>query len=96
MLSGGQISDTLTITGVAEKFISFQTLYRTPDETLTTRSTLRFPSREHIEALIVGSGLAIRETFGDWNASQFDPTRSPGRTCARCDFPQCHAGISLF
>src|SRR6516165_6050616 len=77
MLSGGQISETLTVTGVAEEFISFRTLYRTPDGILTTSSTLRFPSREHIEALIGHSGLAIRETFGDWNASPFDPTRSP-------------------
>jgi ubiquinone/menaquinone biosynthesis C-methylase UbiE len=77
MLSGGQISETLTITGVAEEFISFQTLYRTPDEILTTSSTLRFPSREHIEALIVCSGLAVRDVFGDWNASPFEPTRSP-------------------
>ena len=77
VLSGGQISETLTITGVAEEFISFQTLYRTPDETLTTSSTLRFPSREHIEALIVSSGLAVRSLFGDWNAGPFEPTRSP-------------------
>ena len=76
MLAGGQISETLTITGVVEDFISFQTLYRTPDEILTTSSTLRFPSREHIEALIVCSGLAVRDVFGDWNASPFEPTRS--------------------
>jgi SAM-dependent methyltransferase len=76
MLSGGQISETLTITGVVEEFISFQTLYRTPGEILTTSSTLRFPSREQIEALIVCSGLAVRDVFGDWNASPFEPTRS--------------------
>jgi SAM-dependent methyltransferase len=77
MLSGGQISETLTITGVAEEFISFQTLYRTPDGILTTSSTLRFPTREHIEALIVCSGLTFRNVFGDWDASAFEPTSSP-------------------
>jgi hypothetical protein len=77
LLSGGQISETLTVTGMAREFISFRTLYRMPDGILTTSSTLRLPSREHIEGLIVHSGLAIRETFGDWNASPFDPTRSP-------------------
>lgn len=77
MLSGGQISETITITDVAEGFISFQTLYQTPDQILTTNSTLRFLSLEQIEALIVCSGLAVREVFGDWNASPFEPTRSP-------------------
>jgi len=77
MLSSGQISETLTITGVVEEFISFQTLYRTPNEILTTSSTLRFPSREQIEAMIDCSGLAVRDVFGDWNASPFEPTRSP-------------------
>jgi hypothetical protein len=77
ILSSGQISETLTITGVVGEFISFQTLYQTPDEILTTSSTLRFPSREQIESLIECSGLAVRDVFGDWNASPFEPTRSP-------------------
>jgi hypothetical protein len=77
ILSGGQISETLTITGVVEEFISFQTLYQTPDEILTTCSTLRFPSREQIETLLVCSGLVVRDVFGDWNASPFEPASSP-------------------
>lgn len=44
--------------------------------TLTTSSTLRFPSREHVEGLIARSGLVVRDVFGDWDASPFDHARS--------------------
>ena len=72
MLPGGQLSETLEITGNEGEFISFQTSYRSPLETLTTSSTLRFPSREQVEALIVRSGLVVRDVIGDWNAGPFD------------------------
>jgi hypothetical protein len=75
-LSGGQLSETLEITSQDGEFISFQTSYRFPQMTLTSSSTLRFPSREHVEALIVRSGLAVRDVFGDWDASPFDEVRS--------------------
>jgi 2-polyprenyl-3-methyl-5-hydroxy-6-metoxy-1,4-benzoquinol methylase len=75
-LPGGQLLETLEITGNNGEFISFQTSYRFPDVTLTTRSTLRFPSREHVEALIDRSGLSVREVFGDWDAGPFEATRS--------------------
>lgn len=44
-LPGGQLLETLEITGQDGEFISFQTSYRYPHLTLTTSSTLRFPSR---------------------------------------------------
>jgi len=75
-LPGGQGLETLEITGRDGEFISFQTSYRLPHETLTTSSTLRFPSREHVEALIARSGLVVRDVFGDWDAGPFDPARS--------------------
>jgi len=74
--SGGQLSEAREITGQDGEFISFRTSYRFPHETLTTNSTLRFPSREHIEVLIDGSGLVIREVFGDWDATPFEVARS--------------------
>ena len=74
--SAGQISETLEITGADGEFISFQTSYRVPDGTLTTNSTLRFPSREQVEALIARSGLIVRDLFGDWSASPFEAERS--------------------
>jgi len=75
-LPGGKLLETLEITGKDGEFISFQTSCRLPHGTLTTSSTLRFPSREHVEALIARSGLAVREVFGDWHAGPFDPASS--------------------
>lgn len=76
MLPGEQLLETLEITGADDEFISFQTSYRSPQATLTTSSTLRFPSRQHVEALIARSGLAVRDVFGDWGAGPFDAARS--------------------
>ena len=76
MLSGGEITETLNITSVDGEFISFRTSYRLSDGTVTTNSTLRFPSREHVEALITRSGLRVRDVFGDWNAGPFEGGRS--------------------
>ena len=75
-LAGGQHLETLEITGQGGEFISFQTSYRSPRETLTTNSTLRFLSREHVETLIARSGLVVRDLFGDWGAGPFEATRS--------------------
>jgi len=44
LLPGGQVVEALEITGDDGEFISFQTFYRFPHATLTTSSTLRFPS----------------------------------------------------
>jgi hypothetical protein len=76
MLPGGQVLETLEITGTDGEFISFQTSYRFPHMTLTTSSTLRFPSREHVEALSARSGLVVRDVFGDWHAGPFEAARS--------------------
>lgn len=73
---GGQLLETLDVTSRDGEFISFQTSYRFPSTTLTTNSTLRFPSREHVEALLARSGLLVRDVFGDWNAGPFEATRS--------------------
>jgi len=71
MLPGGQVVETLKITAAVGEFISFQTFYRFPHETLTTSSQLRFPSREQLEALITRSGLVVHDIFGDWDGSPF-------------------------
>jgi SAM-dependent methyltransferase len=75
-LPGGPVLETLEIIGGEDEFIAFQTSYRSPHVTLTTSSTLRFPSREHVEALIARSGLVVRKVFGDWDASPFKAARS--------------------
>jgi hypothetical protein len=64
------------ITGKNDEFVSFDTSCRSSCETLTTSSTLRFPSREQLESLITRSGLLVRKVLGDWDARPFDPARS--------------------
>lgn len=76
VLPGGQITETLDISGADGEFISFQTTYRLPDRTMTTRSTLRFPSRERVEELITRSGLQTCDLFGNWNSGPFEERSS--------------------
>jgi 2-polyprenyl-3-methyl-5-hydroxy-6-metoxy-1,4-benzoquinol methylase len=75
-LRGQQFTETLKITSQEGEFVSFQTCYHFPHQTLTTSSILRFPSREHVEALTACSGLAVRQVFGDWGAGPFDTASS--------------------
>jgi SAM-dependent methyltransferase len=74
-LPGGQI-ETLKITAADAEFISFETCYRLADTTLVTSSTLRFPSRQHVEHLIHRSGLVVQHVFGDWYAGPFHSASS--------------------
>jgi SAM-dependent methyltransferase len=76
ILPGGEITESLDITAADTEFISLQTSYRLPDRTLTTNSTLRFSTREHVESLITRSGLSLRSVFGDWNSSPFETAHS--------------------
>ena len=76
MPSGEEVVEALEVTGKDGEFISFHTSYRFPHETLRTRSTLRFPSREHVEALLACWGLIASEVFGDWDGGAFDAERS--------------------
>lgn len=75
-LPGGEIVEMLKVTGANCDLVSFETSYQLPVTTITTSSTLRFPSREHVQCLIERSGLAVRDVFGDWNAGPYDPARS--------------------
>ena len=72
-LPGGEIVEKLKVTDANGEFVSFETSYQLPDTTITTSSTLRFPSLEHIHSLIERSGLAVRDVFGDWNAGSLEP-----------------------
>jgi ubiquinone/menaquinone biosynthesis C-methylase UbiE len=68
--------ERLEVTEAEGEFISFQTSYSSRHGTLTTSSTLRFPSREHVESLIARSGLVVCEVFGDWERGPFEAARS--------------------
>jgi SAM-dependent methyltransferase len=76
MPSGQEVLETLAIRGAGAEFICFQTTYRFPHTTLTTSSTLRFPSCGRVEALAGRAGLGVREVFGDWELSPFDQPSS--------------------
>ena len=76
-LSSGRLRETLEITGQSGELISFQQRFEFPDVTLTSSSTLRFLSRTQVEDFITRSGLVVREVFGDWDRSRFDPAQSP-------------------
>jgi len=76
MPSGEEVEETLEVTEKDGEFISFRTSYRFQYETLTTTSTLRFATREHIQVLLDHAGLALQEVLGDWDASPFDAARS--------------------
>lgn len=75
-LPGSDFIESLQIIDKQGEFISFQTSYRSSHPMLTTESTLRFPSLEHVQMLIAQSGLVVRELFGDWDASPFDSASS--------------------
>lgn len=75
-LPEGRGIEELKIIARDGEFISFRTCYRFPHGTLITRSTLRFSTREHVEALIVRSGMLVRDVFGDWDGTPFDVARS--------------------
>lgn len=60
-----------------DEHISFEHHYVVGDETLISRSKLRFPSRENIETLLKAVGLKSGAVLGDWDKSPFDATQSP-------------------
>ena len=76
-LPTGQVCETLQITSELGELISFQQQFEFSDVTLTSSSTLRFMSRTQVEGLVSRSGLVIREVFGDWDRSPFEPKESP-------------------
>lgn len=76
-LPGGRVRETLEITSEFGELISFQQQFEFPDVTLSSSSTLRFLSRTQVDALIARSGLVVREIFGDWDRSRFEPDQSP-------------------
>lgn len=59
------------------EFITFEHQYAFPDETLISRSKLRFLSKQAIEQHLSASGLIAEKVLGDWDKSNFDENHSP-------------------
>jgi SAM-dependent methyltransferase len=73
---GEPVVETLEVIEKDGEFVSFNTKYQFLQETLNTKSILRFPSREHVEELMARSGLVVREVLGHWDGSAYETERS--------------------
>jgi 2-polyprenyl-3-methyl-5-hydroxy-6-metoxy-1,4-benzoquinol methylase len=65
-----------SIVSADKEFIKFEMQYRMADETLVSKSKLRFMSQAAIENSIEGAGLHVETILGDWDGAQFDPRLS--------------------
>lgn len=68
-----EITEVLTRLGDR---VTFEMRYQFPDETLVSRSELRFLPRAAIEAQLHTAGLQVEALYGNWDRSPFDPTTS--------------------
>jgi SAM-dependent methyltransferase len=62
-------TETFAVEGVAEQ--------------MTSRSTLRFISAEHLDHLLAEAGFVVDERYGDWDRSLFTPSSPEIITVAR-------------
>ena len=60
----------------AGEFTNFEVQYRLANETLTSRSQLRFMSLTTIADHLNSAGLQVETVLGEWTGEQFDPRRS--------------------
>jgi hypothetical protein len=67
-----QVSIEQRSTAEVNQRIQLETVYRFTDETLISRSTLRFWTLTEIQQLLAKAGLKIVNCFGDWGRSSFD------------------------
>ncbi|HEX3466039.1 MAG TPA: class I SAM-dependent methyltransferase [Candidatus Elarobacter sp.] len=66
----------------------FELRYTFPDETLVSKSELRFVSRTEIENDVIASGLHLDNVLGNWNGEPFDENLSDEMIfIARCGRP---------
>lgn len=76
MLPGNVVQATWRFVGFSEDRMTFEWDYAFPDETLTSRSVLRFISRKGIQEHLNQAGLRLDKVLGDWDGSVFDETAS--------------------
>lgn len=73
---GETISETVEVLSRVGERVTFELRYQFPDETLVSRSELRFLPRTAIESHLAAAGLQVDALYGDWDRSPFDPTTS--------------------
>lgn len=63
------------VLSVNDDYVTFKERYKfSEDETLNSRSTLRFLRLEEIESHAVKNGLTLAETSGNWQREPFSDT----------------------
>ena len=75
-VNGQQHRETRKVISRQSNLIEFDTHYVFADETLMSKSTLRFHSVEDLTALIAQAGLRVNVVTGDWHGKRFDPEHS--------------------
>jgi ubiquinone/menaquinone biosynthesis C-methylase UbiE len=73
---GVTIRETTEVLAPVGDRVTFNLRYQFPDETLVSRSELRFLTRQAIEERLSVAGLLVETVFGDWNSMPFDPATS--------------------
>lgn len=73
---GVTLRETTEVLTQAGDRVTFELRYQFPDETLVSRSELRFLSRQAIEERLAAAGLLVETVCGDWDSAPFDPVTS--------------------
>lgn len=74
--SEGSVCESRHFMAMKNERMSFELRYRFADETLISRSELRFWSRETIEEHLHRAGLSLLNLYGHWDCSQFQEDSS--------------------
>lgn len=75
----GLIQVERVVSPIENQQLRFKTSYQfhiEPIETIVSKSVLQFWSLKEIKGMIAQVGLEIKELFGDWDSSVFDPDSS--------------------
>ncbi|MDD9901136.1 MAG: methyltransferase domain-containing protein [Alphaproteobacteria bacterium] len=76
-LPSGAVHESRRFIFMQDSLMTFDLLYTFPDETLTSRSILRFATHTEIKNMLEAVGLQIEKTEGDWDGQAFNESHSP-------------------
>lgn len=75
-LPSGIVHESRRFLSMVKDRMTFELRYEFADETLVSKSELRFSSRNDIEERLSASGLRLDKVLGDWVGSRFDEKSS--------------------
>ena len=75
-LPGGEVIERRRFLTLAEEQLSFELQYQFGNETLVSRSTIRFMPLADIQTHLALSGLQIEALYGSWDAQPFEEETS--------------------